>query len=268
MVLWFSRLVLTITMLSVSATPLAAASISQSYKSSEALTEGTMVSLDSKDTSRVVATTIENAANFIGTVIARENSTIALGDTGTSVQVVSTGTADVFVTDLNGAVKAGDKLTPSPVAGVAMRATTVSRIIGTAKGNMSATVTRQITDKSNKQHTIKIGRVSTILGISTFDPATSRGKSLVPVAIQSLANDIAGGREVAGWRIIVSIIILIIITILVFFLTYSSIRASIIAIGRNPLSAPAVYRSLFQLIAITLGLLCLALSTVYFLLRL
>lgn len=247
-----------------------AASISQAYKSSGIIAAGTMVSLDPTDTTKVVPTTPETSNALIGVVIDRQNSTIALGDAESTVQVATTGTTDVFVTDLNGAIKAGDKLTTSPLSGVGMKATAAARIIGTAKIDLDLTraTERTITDKSNKSHTVKIGRVATILGVSTFDPATTRGKSLVPVALQNLANDIAGGREVAGWRIIASLLILVVVTIIVFFLTYSSIRASIIAIGRNPLSAPAVYRSLFQLISIIIGLLLLALSTVYFLIRL
>src|ERR1700740_623480 len=57
---------------------------------------------------------------------------IALSDGDNQVQVVISGPAYALVSDLNGDIKAGDKIASSPIEGVGMKATDPGQVVGSA----------------------------------------------------------------------------------------------------------------------------------------
>ena len=60
---------------------------------------------------------------MLGVVINQDSSLLSLSTgKGSEAQVATSGTVPVLVSDINGAVKRGDHITASPIAGVGMRA--------------------------------------------------------------------------------------------------------------------------------------------------
>ena len=87
-------------------------------------------------------------------------------------------------------------------------------------------------------------------------------KTVVPAAIQNVANSLAG-KDVGTVPILISAAIFLIMLIVVASIIYSMIRSSIISVGRNPLSQSAIYRDLIQLSGLVILILGVGLVAIY-----
>ncbi len=255
-------LVLGATILAGSFSTIVAAATSRAYKSQQSLASGAMVSLDSGNDGNVVASTPDNAYRLVGVVVSDSSATLQFNMAGGQIQVAESGEAQVLVSDMNGAIKTGDHVVVSPIQGVGMKATESGNTIGIAQSDFSldGALTKTISDKSGKPHEIHISQVNVVLGVGQFAPV--RQATYIPSQLQTLADTINGGPT-AAWRILASSSIILVTLIVIGVIIYVSIRSSLISIGRNPLSSPAIFRSLFQLVVMTVGLLFISLLGVY-----
>lgn len=212
---------------------------------------GALVSTKSTNP-RVVQLATNATANRLAGVVS-EQPLVALSGGGSKVQVVISGTTNVLVSDINGIVKAGDKITASPVQGVGMLAGSGSQVVGTAQATFDAgsASAQTITDAKGKQRTIHINRLSLQINVSYYQSPSS---GLIPPFVQGLANNIAG-RSVSLVRIAICAILLLLACIGTAAVLYTSIRSGLISIGRNPLAARAIRLGLLQIgIAVVLTL--------------
>lgn len=225
---------------------------------------GSVVSLQKDTTDTVVASTSETVDNLFGVVVHGDSSLLSVGNgTDTQVQVTTSGTVPVLVSDINGDVKAGDHITASPIAGVGMKATANVRIIGVAQGDLKETTKQTVKNKDGTEQKVLVGQVPLLVGVAYFFQTPE--KTLVPAAIQNVANALAG-REVSTLPILISAGIFLVTLIVVVSIIYSMIRNSIISVGRNPMSQSAVYRDLVQMSALVLGILAASVTSIYFVL--
>lgn len=242
-----------------------ASSIAQGFETDDAgIVSGALVSLKSKEANTVELASAENIDRLLG--VAGQNSLIELSSGTGTVQVVTTGEAVVLVSDINGDVKTGDKITTSPIAGVGMRALTSTLVIGTAQASLSSveTNTRTVTDKGGTEQTVRIGAVP-IQVDKVFYEAPEDQNSYVPPVLQDFANNLAG-RPVSPIRVLVAGFLILFVFVTVIVLLYSSVRSSIISIGRNPLSEAAVHKSLLQVGLTIFGVMAFAVIVVYLIL--
>lgn len=261
-VIWLASAALLVLALS----PLASATtpISQSYTSSEKLSLGSIVSIRDNTSDQVMAATSSNVDGLIGVVINAENSLLSLSSTkNNQVQVATNGTLQVLVSDINGDIVRGDHITASPISGVGMKATGNTRIVGTAQGGLSeAKGNKQssYTDKDGVEHSVILGQIPVLINVSYYFKEPD--KTLVPPALQNLANTFAG-KTVSTLPIIISSIIFIITIVVVTSIIFSMIRSSIISVGRNPMSQSAIYRDVIQLSALVLAILGIGVISIY-----
>lgn len=110
---------------------LGGADLAEYYSSQETLTPGTIVGLDPTIPNGVKATTVPYQRNLIG-VVATYPGIILGPQTENTHPVALVGRVPVNVTLENGAIKAGDRITPSSRAGYGMRATQAGRVLGIA----------------------------------------------------------------------------------------------------------------------------------------
>ncbi len=244
-----------------------ASSIAQGFETDDPrVVAGALVSLKSATANTIELSTSENIDRLLG--VAGEDSLIELsnGSGAGTVQVVTTGEAAVLVSNINGDVKTGDKITASPIAGVGMKALTSTLVIGTAQANLAnaEVETRTITDKKGKKQDVKIGAIPVQVD-KVFYEAEQNQNSYVPPVLQDFANNLAG-RPVSPIRIIVAAFLILFVFITVVVLLYSSVRSSIISIGRNPLSENAVRKSLLQVGLTVFGVMAFAVIVVYLIL--
>lgn len=182
--------------------------------------------------------------------IAVQSPLLAITGSGQEVQVVLNGSAEVLVSDINGDIHAGDKITASPIAGVGMLATSDGRIVGTAKADFDAAKaqTKTVTDIHDNPHQVHVGAVPLQVGLAYFQNQSS---SFLPPFLQSLANNIAG-KQVSVVRILICLILFLAALISLSVLVYSAVRSAMISLGRNPLASGNIRRSLYQVGLITL----------------
>ncbi|HEX5797511.1 MAG TPA: hypothetical protein VFX86_03925 [Candidatus Saccharimonadales bacterium] len=237
--------------------------LSQGYYSNDKVALGSIVSLKSKSSDQVVASTNSTSDSMLGVIIDNGNSLLSLkSGKDEQVQVATNGTVQVSVSDINGEINKGDHITASPIKGVGMKATGNTKVIGIAQDNLSENESSQqtYTDKGGEQKIIKLGQVPVIVNVSYYYKQPD--KTLIPSAIQNIANALAG-KQVNATPILISAGIFIITLIVVVSIVYSMIHSSIISVGRNPMSQKAIYRDLIQLSVLVMVILVVALISIY-----
>ncbi len=241
----------------------ASALISQTFLSKDNLPLGAIVSLEKNSTDQVASSTTATAVDMIGVIIDSDSSQLSISSgQGNQVSVATSGVEQVLVSDINGSVAVGDPITASPVAGVGMKATSNVQIIGTAQDSFpNATATKQTyKDSKGQTQTVNLGTVPVLVNVAYYYKQPD--KTLIPPALQSLANSIAG-KKVNSLPILISIGIFIITMVIVVSIIYSMIHSSIISVGRNPMSQAAVYRNVIQLSALVIIILGVAVGSIY-----
>lgn len=243
--------------------------ISRSYKATGSVPIGSLVSLNKDRSDYVELASLENSSLLLGIAVATDGSLLAVNPSESTVQVATSGAANVLVSDFNGPINIGDKITVSPFRGIGMVQKSNGNIIGISLDNFdteSAGVSSQdITDKAGRTKTIHVGfiKVSIGAGVST---STGKGVEEDQSSLQKIAKSLVGHR-VATWRIVLSIIIVIVSLAALITLTYAAIYGSIISVGRNPLGSRAIFKTLRSVLGMALLTAFVAGIAIFFLLK-
>ena len=239
--------------------------ITQGYNTTQTLPIGSIVSIEKGSNNSVVASNLSNANSLVGVVISSNNAQVSLSSGSNQVQVATNGVTQVMVSNLNGSIKPGDEITASPINGVGMDVSQNAEIIGTAQGSFpNQTASSQtVTNSSGSKQTIKIGNIPVLISVGYYTKQPS--KTLIPTALQNIANALAG-KQVKTLPIILSVVIFIITLIVVVAIIYSLIHGSIISVGRNPMAQSAVYRNVLQLSALVVAVIAVAMFAIFMIL--
>jgi len=224
---------------------------------------GALVSLKTGSYSVELATNA-TAEHLVG--VADQNSLVTISDDSKETQVVLGGTTNVLVSDINGPVHSGDKITASPIAGVGMVATSSTRVVGVAQEDFKPTSSQiqTVTDRKNKQHEVHIGYIPLQVSLANYQ---APGSSFLPPFVQNLANSIAG-RQVSVIRILFCSVLLLVSFLSLAIFISSSARSAMVSIGRNPLASADIRKSLYQVGIITIAAWGGSLLASYFILTL
>ncbi len=248
---------------SVSAAAQGNSSISQRFQANQTgITPAALVSVEKDNPNAVELSDTISASRLVGVV--NNQPLIGLSDGESGLDVVTSGNTIALISDVNGAVKTGDKITASPISGVGMKAIEATTIVGVAQASLDSiqTEAREVTDKTGHKRQVRIGLLPVQVGVASYAPEAKEQSSFVPPFLQSIANSVSG-RNVSPVRVLVAALILILLFLSITVLLYSSVRSSIISIGRNPLSESAVRKSLFQVGLTVMILLLFAVAIVY-----
>lgn len=255
-------LLLSLGALLIPATADAVTTISQGFSTTDNVRIGSVVSLKDNTSDQVVAANSSNVNNTLGIVIDNGNTLLTLTSSQTNqVQVATSGIVEALVSNINGDINQNDEITASPINGVGMKATENTRVVGVAQVALNKTNGSAQTYKDSKgTHTILLGEIPILVNVSYF--FRQPDKSIIPAAIQNVANALAG-KAVSPLPIIVSSAIFLITLIVVVSIIYSMIRSSIISVGRNPMAQSAIYRDIIQMSVLVLGILSVAMVAIY-----
>jgi hypothetical protein len=227
------------------------ANISHSYKTTDDVANGSLVSLDSDRTDYVVLSNTDNGDRLLGVSVATNDSLLAVDPNENAVQVATSGSANVLVSTLNGDIKVGDQIAVSPFNGVGMKSEPGSHIIGLAQTAFNAdtdgSVARDVTTKDGKKNTVYLGFVKISIGIGTASSASS-GSSENLTSLQRLGKSLTG-HVISTPRILISLVVALVAAVALVTLIYASIYGSIISVGRNPLARNAIVRTLGSVLA-------------------
>lgn len=241
----------------------AVTSLSQGFLTKDTAPLGSIVSLRKDAQDYVSVATPANADNLLGVVVSSGNALLSLSDgQSNQIQVATSGVAQVLVSDINGSIDSGDPITASPINGVGMKATTNAKIVGTAQDDLSKhNGTQQTyTDKKGHKQTVVLGQVPVLINPSYYYKQPD--KTIIPPAVQNIANALAG-KTVNSLPILISLAIFVVTLIVVVSIIYSMIHSSIISVGRNPMSQAAIYRNLIQLSGLIVLILAVAVIAIY-----
>lgn len=242
-----------------------AATLSQGYKSGESLPAGTLVSLDNATTKSVKAATTATTQDLFGVVVKPAEVLVNLVNQTDQVQVATSGVALAFLSDINGSIKPGDRISTSAISGVGAKASDSTKILGIAQGSLnegtSGSAKRTVKDRAGKDQTVVIARVPVAVEVAYYN---SQG----PVVgyARNLISGVAG-REVSTQRALIGLGIMALALTLVGIMLSTSVKSSITSIGRNPLSKSAVQRSLLGVLMISVAVLVLAGVALYMVVR-
>lgn len=226
---------------------------------------GSIVSLENNTTDTVNDSTSDTVNNLLGVIVHGDSALLSVSSGGDKeVQVTTSGTVPVLVSDINGSIRRGDHITASPIAGVGMKATANVRIVGIAQGELKETKKQTVKNAEGKDQEVLIGMVPVLVNVAYFFQEPE--KTIVPTAIQNVANALAG-REVNTLPILISAGIFLVTVIIVVSIIYSMIRNSIISVGRNPMSQSSIYRNLVQMSALVIAILAVSVTIIYFVLK-
>lgn len=243
------------------------ANISHSYKSTDKIQAGSMVSLDPEKSDYVQSANSTNGVRLLGVAVGANDSLLAVDETAGAVQVATSGNAKTLVSTLNGDIKVGDQIGVSPFSGIGMKAAPGSRVVGLAQtdfnSSTSGATTQDVTNKDGKKTTIRVGYTSVSIAIGV-NATSAAGEKLS--ALQRLGRSLTG-HTVSTARVVISLAIAIIAVVSLITLIYASIYGGIISIGRNPLAKYAVFRTLGAVMGMVAVTALIAGATIFMLLR-
>ena len=251
--------------------PISAQSVTQGYSSDKVLQRGTVVSLDTEDTSKVVAATRVNQDRLHGIVVASNDSSFTLSNETEKTFVATIGRFEGLVSTEAGTIQPGDFLTISNVSGIAMKAGefdpyTVGKAIVGFDGTDNSVSTTELKDSTGNTQKVSIGRVMIDISVGS-NPLLRPVESSLPQFLEKASEAIAN-KPVSPARVYLGIFILLSSASIAGSLLYSGARSSMISIGRNPLSKKSITKSLMQIVLTSIIIFLIGLFGVYLLLRL
>ncbi len=249
------------------ANPLGAQTVTQGYGTDEVLQRGMLVVLNQDDTSKVSMASYDEIDRLHGIVVNPNDAPVTLSEEGQQVFVATTGRFDVLVSDENGPIGVGEQITASSVRGIGMKADARHTVvIGKALEAFDGTERVVSTTQLDNGRSVEIGRIPVDLSV-VRNPQSSTEGSRLPAVLHRAAETLAG-EPVSDIRIYVGLAVLLVSSIIGGSILYAGVRSSIVSIGRNPLSKPAILRGLLQVILTSLIIFISGIFAVYLLLKL
>jgi hypothetical protein len=252
--------------------PVLAQSLTQGYGADSLLKRGMIVGLKQDDLRKVEPINSDQYERVHGIVVGASDSAVLLGQENETIYVATGGRFSVLVSNQNGDVTAGDYVAVSSVSGIGMKAGStdpiiVGKALETFKASDQSQVVNVVTAKeaSGKERQLKVGQVLVDINIGK-NPLLKLDDNLP--SLLRRASELIAGKPVSAIRVYMSLVVLTVATMIAGSLTYSAVRSSMIAIGRNPLSKKSIIRGLFQVVIIALMVFLSGVFGVYLLLKL
>ena len=243
----------------------------QGYSTTETLLRGSVVGLTPGQENQVRPVNSDNNGDLLGVVVRSNDSAVTLTEDTTGVFVATTGRFEVLVSDIRGNISAGDNITTSPLAGIAQRTGTTERLqLGKMLEDVDFSDTSkilsqtQVTNDNGETITVNIARGLAEIFVGPNPDLASEASA--PEFLVKFSETIAG-KPVSAIRIYAGLIIIIIAGAISGSLLYSSVKTSIISIGRNPLSKNSVLTGLAQVVVISVIIFISGWVAVYLLLK-
>jgi len=237
--------------------------LSQSFTTTEdSLSAGSIVTLNSSKANQVAKATSDHASSLIG--IAADKPLVALGAGNQQVQVVVSGLTPALVSNINGDIKVGDKITASPIKGVGMKAVESSEVVGIAQSSLasSTTTTEHIKDKTGKSTDVKVGVISVQVNVSYYAAPSDKLSGVVPTFLVNVGSSIAG-KDISPLRVLIGFTALLVGFLITGVLLQTAVKSGIISIGRNPLAHDSLRKSLLDVLVTSVGVLLVTVIAFY-----
>lgn len=253
-------------LLSVSGASASSPNISHSFFTSQDIPNANLVVLSTKKLNFVEFANTSNQSSLMGITVSSTDSLLAFDPDSAKIQVATSGTALLLVSDVNGSVKVGDQVSVSPFNGIGMRAEQGTYVIGLAQTGFNSkspgATTRTVKDKDGNSKQIHVGYAKVSIAIGEYISSNGKDPNFLQKVFKSLT-----GHTIATWRIIASIVVALMTGIAIITLIYASIYGGIISIGRNPLAKSIIFRALSSVLVMSLLVALIGGLLIYLMLR-
>lgn len=240
--------------------------ISQGYHTDVNLPAAAAVSLVQNT---ITPATSSNQQNLYGVVVKPTDVSVNIDSETNQVEVVTTGLAAVAVSNLNGDIHIGDQLSPSPIAGVVMKASEPGRILGVAQAAFNSSsvgvTSKTLTAKDGSTKKVVVGTVPVTIGVGDYHSSDPTLPTVL-APFQSLFSNVSG-HPVSSTRTIASLLILLLALIVAMVIVYSAVTGSVRSLGRNPLGKNAIFVGLLQVIVLVVVILLITFSIIVVIIR-
>ncbi len=248
--------------------PAAVAAATQAYATQDkTITKGMAVAIAATQPAagadaptNVEKSSVGHASKTLGVVVDPAKDAVSVSAEGGQVYVATTGSAMVYVTDLNGTIHKGDLLAPSPLQGVLMRGVDGSRgILGIAVADFSSKTAQSVTVKDEgSQIKAKVGLLQINMDTKFTTNAPNAGKTLLQRVGEAVVH-----HEVSTVQVLVALVILCLLLVVEGGIIYGAISSSIVSLGRNPLAKATIMKGLGQITVLVIAILAVGLAAVY-----
>lgn len=228
------------------------------------LLPGMVVALSDSSTAeepKVERAALDREAKVIGVSTSAGSQLVTVGSGNSKIFVQTTGEATVFVTDLNGLVKKGDLLAPSPLLGILMRADeSTAPIVGIAIEDFNESEAEsQPIKEGNDSKTANIDKLRINLDHMA---ASNQQASATDSSLERLGRAVAG-KDVGEIQVIAALVIFLIVLVAEGGIIYGAVSSSIIALGRNPMAKQIIRKEMVRVIGVAVLVLGIGVAAVY-----
>jgi len=238
-------------------------SLSSGYSSTQKLQVGSLTSLDPKNNQNVVSANVNNVNNLAGVVINQNNSNISFDNAKSTYQVGTSGVYSVNVSTINGNISKGDRITASIIEGIGMRASSPSRVIGTALDNFDSKAKGASQQSIDHNRTIFVGQILVNVAIGDFSGIAVTNPLNPNIApYQNFFQNVLS-KKVSQNQTVTALTIISVGLIITILLILISTIISMRSIGRNPLARKGITRHTILIIVMVTVILCISLITAY-----
>ncbi len=243
-------------------TPLVGA-IANGYATNDSsIQPGMVVSIDNSsegDTPLVIRATNTLDSQPIGVTVDVNENLVTTGSVGRTVYVQSEGEADVYVSDLNGAPKKGDRLAVSPLRGILVIASdTDAVIVGSALEDFASegSVTQTVS-KDDSSVAVQIDKIRISL-----DQNNTTSANEIDSSLERLGRSVVG-KDVGEIRVLIALVIFLIVLIAEGGIIYGAVSSAITSLGRNPMAKQIIVREMTRVVIIAIAVLLVGLGAIY-----
>ncbi|HTE21847.1 MAG TPA: hypothetical protein VK674_02295 [Candidatus Limnocylindria bacterium] len=228
------------------------------------LIAGMVVALSESSTPaepKVERAALDKEAKVIGVSTTADSQLITVGSSKSKVFVQTTGEATVFVASLNGDVKKGDLLAPSPLLGILMKADeSTAPIVGIAIEDFdeNAAETQTIQEAGVSKET-KIDQIRINLD---HKAASNQQSSATDSSLERLGRAIVG-KDVGEIQVLAALVIFLIVLVAEGGIIYGAISSAITALGRNPMAHQVIRKEMVRVVGIAIIVLGIGIAAIY-----
>jgi hypothetical protein len=228
------------------------------------LIPGMVVALSESSTAeepKVERAALDREQKVIGVSTAADSQLITIGSGKSKIFVQATGEATVFVTDLNGAVKKGDLLAPSPLLGILMKADeSTAPIVGIAIEDFNAQEAEtQKIKETDQSHDTKIDTIRINLD---HKAASNQQASATDSSLERLGRAVVG-KDVGEIQVLAALVIFLIVLVAEGGIIYGAVSSAITALGRNPMARQIIRKEMVRVVVIALVVLTIGVAAIY-----
>lgn len=238
-----------------------ALNISSTYTTNQTIDIGYIVSINHDQT--VILSDTNNSNNLLGISIKKNSSNISYNSKSSTLDIGTNGIFYGYVSNLNGSINVGDKITASIIEGVGQKATLAGRIIGVAQSSFDSSTKGSIKKYVNSQYpSVYFGEIPINVSVSDYAGVVNSNPSGIVSKFQNFSSKLFG-KKIDQNRALIGLIIFAIGILIAISMISFSLVSTIKNIGRNPLARSEILRYFILILLMILAIISISLITSY-----